>query len=51
MAKTAKLLACGRCREVEYCSPACQKKDWPQHKRVCRKVDKAREKKPGPLKL
>mmetsp|Transcript_24202 Transcript_24202/g.78243 ORF Transcript_24202/g.78243 Transcript_24202/m.78243 type:complete len:231 (-) Transcript_24202:96-788(-) len=51
VAKAGKLLACGRCREVEYCSLACQKKDWPQHKRVCRKVDKAREKKPGPLKL
>jgi hypothetical protein len=52
VAETAgKLLACGRCREVEYCSLACQKKDWPQHKLVCRRVDKTREKKPGPLKL
>ncbi|KAJ9520159.1 hypothetical protein QJQ45_030082 [Haematococcus lacustris] len=29
------LLRCGRCREVTYCSPACQKKHWKAHKASC----------------
>ncbi|KAJ9528735.1 hypothetical protein QJQ45_020637 [Haematococcus lacustris] len=29
------LLKCGRCREVTYCSPACQKKHWKAHKASC----------------
>jgi hypothetical protein len=29
------LSACGRCRSVRYCSPACQKADWRRHKRDC----------------
>ncbi|KAJ9528228.1 hypothetical protein QJQ45_014207, partial [Haematococcus lacustris] len=29
------LLKCGRCREVTYCSPACQKKHWKAHKATC----------------
>ena len=26
----------GRCKIVKYCSPKCQKQDWPNHKAVCR---------------
>lgn len=26
---------CGRCREVHYCSSACQKRDWPKHRADC----------------
>lgn len=26
---------CGRCKAVVYCSRACQKTDWSQHKLVC----------------
>lgn len=29
---------CSRCTAVFYCSQACQKKDWPSHKRVCQRV-------------
>ena len=31
-----KLLLCGGCRLVSYCSAACQKQDWPQHKVACK---------------
>jgi hypothetical protein len=27
--------ACGRCRSVRYCSPACQRADWRRHKPDC----------------
>ena len=32
-----KLLKCSRCMEIEYCSAACQKKDWRRHKKGCGK--------------
>lgn len=31
------LLRCGRCRQVLYCSPQCQRSHWSRHKAVCRK--------------
>jgi hypothetical protein len=29
---------CGWCEVARYCSPACQKEDWPQHRHVCRRL-------------
>jgi hypothetical protein len=29
---------CGGCRVARYCCPACQQADWPQHRRVCRRL-------------
>ncbi|KAI0600235.1 hypothetical protein F4775DRAFT_599361 [Biscogniauxia sp. FL1348] len=31
----AGLLRCARCKMARYCSAACQRMDWPVHKRVC----------------
>ncbi|KZV61348.1 hypothetical protein PENSPDRAFT_693481 [Peniophora sp. CONT] len=43
---------CGRCQSVKYCSQACQKRDWKEHKLICgwrhlfnECVDKAQESK------
>jgi len=30
-----KLLRCARCKNMWYCSKACQRNDWKRHKRVC----------------
>lgn len=38
-AGAGKLLTCGRCKSARYCSPAtraCQKLDWPRHKKACK---------------
>lgn len=32
-----KLLVCGACKKISYCSSECQKEDWKKHKSVCRK--------------
>ncbi|KAF7330233.1 MSS51-like protein, mitochondrial [Mycena venus] len=41
--KGAAMKRCAQCQTVYYCSPACQRADWPQHKRWCRKeVDNAK---------
>lgn len=34
--KVGTLLACSRCKAAFYCCTACQKKDWPEHKKVCK---------------
>jgi len=31
--------ACGNCRSVVYCSKECQKKNWPNHKEFCKRVE------------
>ena len=30
-----KLLKCGNCHAITYCSKECQKEDWPRHKWNC----------------
>jgi len=32
------LRVCSMCKTKQYCSLACQKKHWPEHKKTCRKV-------------
>lgn len=39
-----KLLKCSLCGLVRYCSRACQRADWPQHKLICRAVSGASSK-------
>lgn len=34
---TNELKKCSGCKIAVYCSPACQKEDWPLHKRACRR--------------
>ena len=34
--ENGKLLICTGCRKATYCSKSCQKKDWKQHKIICR---------------
>lgn len=38
---------CGPCGGIEYCSLVCQKKDWPNHKLICKQV-KICDPPPGP---
>jgi len=33
-----KLLVCGRCKKIQYCSQKCQKAHWRQHKAICMPV-------------
>lgn len=40
-----KLMLCGRCQGVQYCSKDCQTKDWKEggHKKVCKQMAKERK--------
>jgi hypothetical protein len=31
------LLRCGRCKKARYCDAACQRLEWPVHKKICGK--------------
>jgi imidazolonepropionase-like amidohydrolase len=35
-AMKVKMAKCGKCQNVRYCSVACQRRDWPEHKIVCK---------------
>jgi hypothetical protein len=37
-----KMLTCAGCKFEYYCSAACQKKDWPNHKAVCKAAQKSK---------
>jgi hypothetical protein len=39
-ADVAKLMTCGRCKLVWYCSQKCQRKHWKEHKKMCVDVSK-----------
>ncbi len=43
--KTAKvhLMKCGKCYNKSYCSKKCQLTDWPEHRKLCKKIRKALE--------
>lgn len=34
---------CSGCLAAHYCSPSCQKVDWPRHKRECKEMGKKRQ--------
>jgi hypothetical protein len=34
----SKILYCAQCDQVGYCSRACQKADWKEHKEICKAV-------------
>ena len=34
-----KLSICSRCKTRYYCSQECQKSDWPEHKKICKRLD------------
>lgn len=42
--KTAvNLLTCSRCKALHYCNRECQRKMWPEHKKVCKAPDSSQE--------
>ena len=38
-----KLLHCGSCRAVSYCSKSCQMRDWGEHKTICHAIQELSE--------
>jgi hypothetical protein len=38
-ATTERLKRCSRCKAAQYCSPDCQRRDWPEHKLECRAAE------------
>ena len=41
---SGKLQACNQCKQRQYCGRGCQRKDWPEHKKVCKKKVCVKEK-------
>jgi hypothetical protein len=37
--KDVPTLSCGACRSAVYCCKACQKKDWKEHKKICKSLN------------
>jgi hypothetical protein len=37
--KDVPILCCGACRAAVYCSKVCQKKDWKEHKKICKSLN------------
>ncbi len=37
-AEASKLMMCGHCFERQYCSKACQARDWPGHNFECNEI-------------
>jgi len=48
--RVGKLKSCTRCKAAFYCSKECQVKDWPSHKKICKKAA-AIEPRTGPYDL
>ena len=42
---------CAGCKSVWYCGPACQKKDWKEHRPDCKAIRKERKEKGEQVKL
>ena len=42
-----KLLHCGSCRAVSYCSKSCQMRDWGEHKTICLEIQELSERYEG----
>jgi hypothetical protein len=41
--ETNKMLRCSRCRVAHFCSPACQRKHFPVHKKLCKRLAQTME--------
>ena len=41
----ASTMKCGGCREAHYCTRACQKAHWREHKLLCQQIQAERDKK------
>jgi hypothetical protein len=36
--KIGVMKTCSRCKNIQYCSKECQKNDWVNHRKICKKV-------------
>ncbi|KAJ4332462.1 hypothetical protein N0V95_009656 [Ascochyta clinopodiicola] len=39
---------CSNCKNIHYCSPQCQTRDWPQHKLLCKPSVSSQDARPSP---
>ena len=49
--QTTNLIKCPSCDTVSYCGAQCMKQHRPQHKKVCRKINKKKPKGQGTAKV